>query len=69
MISSVYAAWSEGTAATGFEYSQPRWKSASNENETNGMWPEIGPIRRVVAYAVGAAIALRLATSNSQPNG
>ncbi len=36
MISSVYAACSDGTAATGFAYSDPRSYSPSNEKARNG---------------------------------
>ena len=57
MISSVYAACSDGTAATGFAYSDPRSYSPSNEKARNGTWPEIGPISRVVGSSSPSRLA------------
>ena len=53
----MYAAWSDGTAATGFEYSLPRSIRFSHENAMNGISPEIGPIERIVQSSSPSRLA------------
>jgi hypothetical protein len=55
-MSSVYAAWSDGTAATEFAYWVPFSKSESKS--AIGMWLQIAPIERVVGSIAPSSLAI-----------